>query len=65
MTHLVHLIELALENDKVTTLLGFSVYHASFELLKSVDNLEEVSVIEEKAEVFGLTLLNDSFDWEK
>lgn len=52
MTYFVHLVELAFENDEITTFLGLSVNHTCFELLEGVDNFEEVSVIEEKAKVF-------------
>jgi hypothetical protein len=65
VTHFVHLVELTFENDKVTTFLGFSIDHTCLELLEGIDNFKEVSVIKEEAEVFRLTLLNDSIDWEK
>jgi len=62
VTHLVHFVELDLEKGEVTTGLRFSVDHTFLELLEGVNNLEEVSVIEEKVKVFGCGLLYDGFN---
>jgi hypothetical protein len=65
VTHLVHLVELALENDELTPLLRLPVNHASFKFLKSVYDFEEVTVVEEEAEVLSFSLLDYCLNGEK
>lgn len=65
MANLVHLVELALEDDEFTAFFRLSVDHTGFECLEGVDNLEEVAVIEEEAEVFQFRLFDDGFNWEE
>lgn len=48
---LVHLIELALEEDEVPGSGGAPVEHALLELLEGVHDFEEVSLAEEELEV--------------
>lgn len=65
MAHLVHLVELALEQNEVTAGLRLAVHHALFELLEGVDDLEEVSVVKEEIEVLDLGLLDDGLNWDE
>jgi len=65
VTDLIHLIELAFENNKVSSLLGLCVYHTLLKLFKSVYNLEKVAVVEEKVKVFLGGFLYDCLHWEK
>ena len=65
VTHLVHLVELALENDELTPLLRLPVNHASLKFLKSVYDFEEVTVVEEEAKVLSFSLLDYCLNGEK
>jgi hypothetical protein len=65
VTHLVHLVELALENDELTPLLRLPVNHASLKFLKSVYDFEEVTVVEEEAKVLSFSLLDYCLNREK
>jgi len=58
------LIKLALENNKFSSLLRLGVYHALLKLFECVYDLEKVTVIEEKVEVFLLSFLYNGFNRE-
>ena len=64
MFDLVHLIELALEEHKVSAGLRLAIHHIDFELLQSINYLEEVAMIKEEAKVTLLGFLNDLLDWD-
>jgi hypothetical protein len=59
------LVELSLENDELTPLLRLPVNHASFKLLESVHDFEEIAVIEEEAKVFSFGFLDNCLNGEK
>jgi len=65
VTHLVHLVEQALQNDELKPLLRLPVNLASLKFLKSVYDFEEVTVVEEEAKVLSFSLLDYFFNWEK
>ena len=65
MLDLIHLVELAFKKHEVTTSLRFFIDHVYFEFLKSVYNLEEVTMVKEKAEITLLSLFYDLLDWER
>ena len=60
---LVHLVELALEEHEVAAVLRLLVHEVGLELLERVDDLEEVAVVKEEAEVTLFSLLDDGLDW--
>lgn len=59
VAYLVHLVKLAFEEHEVTACLRLLVNHVHFKLLESVDDLKEVTVVEEEAKVTLLSLLDD------
>lgn len=65
VAHLVHLVELALENNELTPLLRLPVNHASLKFLESVYDFEEVTVVEEEAKVLSFSLLDYCLNGEK
>ena len=61
---LVHLIELSLKYNEVTASLGLLVDQTFFELLKGVDNLKEIAMIEEETKISAFSLSDNGFNWE-
>ena len=55
--HLIHLVELSFEVDEILARLRLGVDDALLVLLKCVDNLEEVSLSQEKFKVSLIALL--------
>lgn len=55
--YLVHGVELSLEQNKLASSWGILVEQALLEFLKSVNNLEEVAVVEEEAVILEGSLL--------
>lgn len=62
---LVHLIELSLKYNEVTASLGLLVDQTFFELLKGVDNLKEIAMIEEETKISAFSLSDNGFNWEQ
>ena len=60
---LINLVKLSFENDEVSSLLRIKINNLLFKLFKSVNDLEEVSVIQEEAIVSLFDSLDDFFDW--
>lgn len=54
---LVHSVELSLKQDELTSPWGVLVEEALLELLKSINNLEEVAVVEEETVILEGSLL--------
>ena len=55
--HLIHLVELSFEVDEIFARLRLRVDDALLVLLKCVDNLEEISLSQEKLKVSLIALL--------
>ena len=55
--HLIHLIELALEEDELLSRLRLRVHNTLLVLLERIDNLEEIALAHEELKVFGITSL--------
>lgn len=62
---LVELVKLALENDKVSRFRFVEVENIRLKLFKSISNLKEVLLLEEKVKVFSSRLLQNGFYREK
>jgi hypothetical protein len=58
------LVELALEENKVTASLGLLVDHIDLKLLEGVDYFKEVTMVKEKAEITLFSLFDDLLDWD-
>ena len=54
---LVHLVQLSLELDKLFAALRLSVDNTLLVLLQGVHHLQEVTLLEEELEVFGVALI--------
>ena len=54
---LVHLVQLSLELDKLLAALRLSVDNTLLVLLQGVHHLQEVTLLEEELEVFGVALI--------
>jgi len=63
--HLVHLVELSLEDHKLPSIFRLLIDDSLFELLKGVHYFQEVSVLEEEVKVAQLSLFNDGIDWDQ
>jgi len=63
--NLVHLIQFLLELHKVSCLWSFIVQQSIFELLQSVNHLQEVSLTQEEVEVFCLNFGQNSVNREQ
>ena len=59
--HLIHLVELALEKDEVSAGLGLLIDQVVLKLLKCVNHLKEVTVVQEELEVTHFSLLLNFF----
>jgi hypothetical protein len=55
---------LSFEQNEITASLGLLVDHTFFELLKSVDNFEEIAMVKEEPEISAFTFSNNSFNRE-
>jgi len=58
-------VQLALENNKVTSFLSVEVNSSLLELLKSVDDLKEVLVLQEELVIASVNLSDDLLNWEE
>lgn len=59
---LIHLVELALEEDELLAGLRLGVDDTLLVLLKSIDDFHEVALGHKEFEVLGLALLSDRFN---
>ena len=60
----VELIQLSLENDELTTLGGHDINGFALILLKGVDHLVEVLILEEKAIILQHNLFSQLLNWD-
>jgi len=63
--HLVHLVKLSFEENKLLAEVALSVNKTVLELLEGVDHLEEIVLLQEEVKVLSLGLSNDGLSREQ